>query len=129
MHPDRVEKLRQEYSDELVVVDPTRADLARFAGMTGRVKTVNFNGRALVEFDGNGNRGWYDIELDYLKVVDPPDTEPAGPPRSEARGPSAEAKLSPLELARMAKQRQQKRSEEAARESPPHNGATPAGDD
>jgi len=36
----------------------------------GLVRTVNMSGRALVEFDAYDNIGWYDIEVDYLKVVD-----------------------------------------------------------
>jgi hypothetical protein len=104
MHPERLEKLRTEYTDQLVVVDAARPELARFQGMTGRVKTVNFNGRALVEFDGNNNRGRYDIELDYLKVVEPAEPEPAEP----AEELQATVKLSPLELARMAKDSQPK---------------------
>jgi hypothetical protein len=90
MHPERIEKLRQEYTDQYVVVDPGRPDLARFKGAVGRVATVNFNGRALVEFDLNNNRGRYDIELDYLKVVDKP--EPKAPP---AKPKPAAAKAKP----------------------------------
>ena len=33
------------------------------------------SGRALVEFDGNSNIGWYDIGLDFLKIVDKPCAE------------------------------------------------------
>ena len=111
MHPDRVDKLRQEYTDQYVKVEEARPELARFQGMLGKVKTINFNGRALVQFDGLGNRGWYDVELDYLKVVDPPEPEAAqeGSP-SRAEPPEQEAgreKLSPLELARLEKEAQE----------------------
>lgn len=99
MDPERLEKLKAEYTGELVVVDPARPELARFRGMKGRVKTVSFNGRALVEFDGNNNHGWYDVELDYLKVVDPAEPEP---PSSDEES-QVTVKLSKLELARMAK--------------------------
>ena len=69
---EHIEKLKQEYTDKYVVVDEERPELRRFRGQTGIVKTVNMSGRALVEFDANLNIGWYDIEIDYLKVVDKP---------------------------------------------------------
>ena len=70
---ERVEKLQQEYTDKYVVVDANRPELARFKGFTGHVKTVNMSGRALVEFDDyHLNIGWYDIELDFLKIVAQP---------------------------------------------------------
>src|SRR5690606_30110321 len=56
-----------------VVVDVERPELARFRDLVGQVKTVNMSGRALVEFANyHLNIGWYDIDLDYLKVVDKP---------------------------------------------------------
>src|SRR5207249_979348 len=64
---DQIEKLKQRYTDQYVVVDASQPELARFQGFTGRVKTVNMSGRALVEFDAWNNIGWYDIEVDYLK--------------------------------------------------------------
>jgi hypothetical protein len=54
----RFERLKQEWTDHLVEANPSRPELARFKGLVGRVITVNFNGKALVDFaDG----GWYDI--------------------------------------------------------------------
>lgn len=68
-----IEKIKQDYTDKYVVVDPQRPELARFADVVGQVKTVNMSGRALVEFlDYHLNIGWYDIELEFLKVVDKP---------------------------------------------------------
>jgi hypothetical protein len=68
-----IEKMKQEYTDKYVMVDPQRPELARFSDAVGQVKTVNMSGRALVEFlDYHLNIGWYDIELEYLKVVDKP---------------------------------------------------------
>ena len=64
---EHIEKLKQEYTDKYVTVDEQRPELQRFGHMTGIVKTVNMNGRALVEFDGLENIGWYDIEIDFLK--------------------------------------------------------------
>src|SRR5581483_1312522 len=67
---DHIESLKQQYTDKYVVVDQSRPELARFHGLAGQIKTVNMSGRALVEFDAYNNIGWYDIELDFLKVVD-----------------------------------------------------------
>jgi pyruvate/2-oxoglutarate dehydrogenase complex dihydrolipoamide acyltransferase (E2) component len=68
-----IEKIKQDYTDKYVMVDPQRPELARFADAVGQVKTVNMSGRALVEFlDYHLNTGWYDIELEFLKVVDKP---------------------------------------------------------
>ena len=69
---EHIRKLQQEYSDKFVVVDEQRPELRRFQGLTGSVKTVNLSGMALVEFAGNPNIGWYDIDIDYLKVIDQP---------------------------------------------------------
>lgn len=77
---ERIEKLQQDYTDKYVVVDASRPELARFAGRTGTVKTVNMSGRALVQFDGSVNIGWYDIALDCLKVID----QPLPPPEKKA---------------------------------------------
>mgnify|MGYP003344945668 CR=1 FL=1 len=69
---ERIEELQRKYTDKYVIVDESRPELRRFRGMTGTIKTINMNGRALVEFDGNNNIGWYDIEIDFLKIVDQP---------------------------------------------------------
>jgi len=110
MHVERVEKLKQEYTGQTVMIDSDRPELARWQGIAGQVRTVNFNGRALVEFDGP-DRTWYDLEVDYLRVVDTaelnetesdsPD-EPSKPPQPEPADevPSTQ-KLSRLELARL----------------------------
>ena len=101
MLSQEVERLRQQYTDQYVVVDAGRPELARFKGAVGRVKTVNMSGRALVEFEADNNRGWYDVEIDWLKVVDKPapkvdpkaEKKPAAPaaakPRPAAKEPSA----------------------------------------
>lgn len=104
---EHIEKLKQEFTDKFVVVDEGRPELRRFNGLTGTVKTVNMNGRALVEFDGHENIGWYDIEIDYLKVIDQPlakkdkpREKPVVPKTSVAK--SASQKPSALEQARAA---------------------------
>ena len=64
------EELKREWTDQFVQVNADRPELKRFAGLVGRVITVNFNGKALIDFaDG----GWYDItaSTEYLKKLDP----------------------------------------------------------
>ena len=63
---DAVNALKREWTDKLVRVKPeARADLTRFTGRVGRVVTVNFSGRAVVDFaDG----AWYDI-ADFENVL------------------------------------------------------------
>src|SRR5689334_21887433 len=72
-----IEQLKQDFTDKYVVVDAARPELKRFDGYVGQVKTVNMNGRALVQFDAWNNIGWYDIGLDYLKVVPKPEASAA----------------------------------------------------
>ena len=69
---EHIEKLKREYTDKYVVADDSRPELRRFKGQTGQVKTVNMNGRALVQFDGQANNGWYDVDFQFLRVVDKP---------------------------------------------------------
>ena len=87
---EQIEKLKHEYTDKYVVVDARRPELARFAKTVGRVKTVNMSGRALVEFQEMAlNIGWFDIDVDYLKVVDKPKPkeEPVAKPAKAAAMP------------------------------------------
>src|SRR5262245_45445251 len=94
MFAEQVEKMKRDYTDKYVLVDATRPELARFRDVVGRVKTVNMNGRALVEFDDyHLNIGWYDIAPEYLKVVDKPPPKPA---KTEAKKAPA-AKAAPAE--------------------------------
>jgi len=105
---EQIEKVKREYTDKYVVVDGQRAELARFKDLVGQVKTVNMSGRALVEFlEYHLNIGWFDIDLDYLKVVDKPSPKPIEEKKPVAKKPAAkkpaaasEKKLSPLEMAR-----------------------------
>jgi hypothetical protein len=109
MSIERAEKLKELLTDKFVVVDATVPELRRFGNWTGKVRTVNMNGRALVEFDGPVDIGWYDIDPDYLKVVDAPVKKApahAAAPKataSEAKPaakPAATAGKSPLDAIR-----------------------------
>src|SRR4051812_29941185 len=83
MFDDQFEQMKREYIDKYVLVDGTRPELARFRDVVGRVKAVNMNGRALVEFDDyHLNTGWFDIAPEYLKVVDKP---PPKAPKPEVK--------------------------------------------
>jgi hypothetical protein len=93
MFTEQIERLKQAYTDKFVLVDGTQPELARFRDVVGRVKTVNMSGRALVEFDDyHLNVGWYDIDLEFLKVVDQP---PPKPPKPVAKKPAAKAEAKP----------------------------------
>lgn len=72
MSIERAERLKELLTDKYVVVDSDVPELKRFQNWTGQVRTVNMSCRALVEFDGPADIGWYDIDPDYLKIVDAP---------------------------------------------------------
>ena len=132
---EHIEKLRREYADKYVVADQNRPELRRFGGLTGQVKTVNMNGRALVQFAGNNNVGWYDIEIDFLKVVDKPPPEgdeniakPVVKKSAAAKG--AQKEPSALEKARQAdakKKEDAKSASDAPSEQPPEPGSSTEG--
>ncbi|MEX2176609.1 MAG: hypothetical protein WD872_19745 [Pirellulaceae bacterium] len=88
---EHIETLKKQYTDKYVLVDESRPELRRFRGLTGTVKTVNMSGRALVEFDGYNNIGWYDIDPSYLKVVDAPIAKPVESKKDKAAAPQATA--------------------------------------
>jgi hypothetical protein len=54
----RCDALKKEWTDQYVTVKPERPELARFANVVGRVVTVNYNGKAVIDFQDGG---WYDI--------------------------------------------------------------------
>jgi hypothetical protein len=107
---ETVEKLKREYTDKWVIVDPNTAELKRFVGLSGRIKTINMSGRALVQFDGPVDISWYDIDLSYLKLIDAPlpkkstekhaDAEKKPAAAAKPAAPAAAGGKSPLELAR-----------------------------
>lgn len=67
---DYNDKLKEEWTDQYVMVKENRSELQRFHGIVGRVVTVNFNGKAVIDFQDGG---WYDITAspDFLTVIDP----------------------------------------------------------
>src|SRR6516164_6213531 len=67
---EKNEALRREWTDQFVLVNPDRPELKRFAGVIGRVITVNWNNKAVIDFQDGG---WYDITAssDYLTKLDP----------------------------------------------------------
>lgn len=130
---EHIEQLKQQYTDQYVTIGHVVPELQRFEGRTGIVRTVNMSGRALVEFLGTTDISWYDIDVDYLKIVEKPpepvaetkprkqvvanDESPTKPPpgkgRPAATGPSTADILA---------QARAKKPEKAATEKP----ATPA---
>ncbi|MCE9530844.1 MAG: hypothetical protein K8T89_06940 [Planctomycetes bacterium] len=69
---EKMDELRRLWTDRLVVPRAEREELKRFAGRVGRVITVNYGGKALVDFaDG----AWYDIPAseEYLAILAPDD--------------------------------------------------------
>jgi hypothetical protein len=85
-----IERLKTEWTDKYVVIDSPAPELARFTDTTGVVKTVNMNGRCLVEFDQYNNTGWYDIDPSCLKIVPKPLPKPAEPKaKPAAKAPAA----------------------------------------
>jgi len=64
------ETLKREWTDQYILVNPERIELKRFAGIVGRVITVNYNNKAIIDFQDGG---WYDISAstEYLTKVDP----------------------------------------------------------
>jgi len=90
---DVIEQLKAEWTDKYVVVASAAPELARFAQATGTVRTVNMNGRCLVEFEQFNNIGWYDIDPSHLKIVTEPLPKPEKPaPAKKAAKPAAAAK-------------------------------------
>jgi len=69
-HFAKVDELREKWIDQYVQVKPDRPELQRFSGIVGRVVTVNYGGKAIIDFQDGG---WYDITAseDCLQKLDP----------------------------------------------------------
>ena len=100
---DLIERLKHEWTDKYVVIDSPAPELARFAATTGVVKTVNMNGRCLVEFDQYNNIGWYDIDPSCLKIVPKPLPKPTESKPKPAKAAAKEAPVKPAAKATGAK--------------------------
>jgi len=71
---DEAEQLKATWSDKFVRVKPGVPEYVRFEGMIGRVVTVNYGGKAIVDFaDG----AWYDVPAtdQYLELVSEEDAK------------------------------------------------------
>jgi hypothetical protein len=66
----RLDELRRQWVDQYVIVNPDRPELKRFGDTVGRIVSVNYNGKALVDFQDGA---WYDITAssDFLRRLDP----------------------------------------------------------
>jgi hypothetical protein len=66
----KIEEMKRDWTDQYVQVKPDRPELQRFANIVGRVVTVNWNGKALIDFQDGG---WYDLAAsdEYLIKLDP----------------------------------------------------------
>lgn len=83
------EALVREWTDQYVMVNPERPELKRFAGIVGRVVTVNWNNKALIDFQDGG---WYDItaSAEYLTKVDPAEAKAKFNPKANSAQPIPE---------------------------------------
>jgi len=70
----RHEELNREWTDQYVTVNAARPELKRFAGIVGRVVTVNWNNKAVIDFQDGG---WYDItaSAEYLTKMAPAEAQ------------------------------------------------------
>ena len=131
MSIERAEKLKDLLTDKFVVVDSDVPELKRFQNWTGKVRTVNMNCRALVEFDGPVDIGWYDIDPDYLKVVDAPVKKVAPAVAKSAPSEAKPAAAKPVTAASSGKSpldaiRAQQAAKAAATAAAPAVGAKPS---
>jgi hypothetical protein len=67
--PMQLEQLKREWTDQYVLVNPDRPELKRFGETVGRVVTVNWNGKAIIDFQDGA---WTDVSASeaYLKKLD-----------------------------------------------------------
>jgi hypothetical protein len=83
---EKLEELKCIWTDRFVQARPERPELKRFEGRVGRVVTVNYNGKALVDFaDG----AWYDIPASEEFLIVLPSEE--GKAKYDAARNSAQA--------------------------------------
>jgi hypothetical protein len=63
---EQIEALKAEWTDQFVRANPARPELRRFGDRIGRVITVNWSGKALVDFQDGG---WYDIAASAANLI------------------------------------------------------------
>jgi hypothetical protein len=83
------EALKREWTDQFVEVIGERPELKRFAGIVGRVITVNHNRKAVVDFQDGG---WYDItaSTEFLKKLDLAEAKAKYDPKANSAQPIPE---------------------------------------
>jgi hypothetical protein len=84
---ENADRLKEIWTGRLVMVKPEKDELQRFVGRVGRIVTVNYSGKAIVDFaDG----AWYDIPAndDCLSTLAPDDPNRA---KYDAKANSAQA--------------------------------------
>jgi len=89
LSPARLEALRAEWTDQYVRANVDRPELKRFGDRVGRVVTVNWNGKALVDFSDGG---WYDITAStlHLHKLDPAEGKAKHDPKVNSAQPFPE---------------------------------------
>jgi hypothetical protein len=85
----QMEELKRQWTDQFVQVKPDRPELQRFAHRVGRVVTVNWNGKALIDFQDGG---WYDITAseEFLTRLDPAEAAKKYDPKINSAQPYPE---------------------------------------
>lgn len=85
----RTEQLRREWTDQYVMVKPGRPELKRFEGIVGRVVTVNWSNKAIIDFQDGA---WYDISAseDCLTKLDPAEAKAKFDPKINSAQPHPE---------------------------------------
>ena len=85
MSPEENEALKRDWTDQYVEINPEQPELRRFEGIIGRVVTVNYNNKAVIDFQDGG---WYDIAAssEYLRKLEPA----AALPKFDAKANSAQ---------------------------------------
>ena len=83
------EALKREWTDQYVTVNPDRPELKRFAGIVGRVVTVNHNNKAVIDFQDGG---WYDIgaSAEFLTKLNPEEAKTKFDPKVNSAQPLPE---------------------------------------
>jgi hypothetical protein len=83
------EALKREWTDQYVRVNADRPELKRFAGIIGRVVTVNLSNKALIDFQDGG---WYDITAssEYLTKLEPTEAKAKFDPKANSAQPIPE---------------------------------------